>query len=770
MAKAVPMLPPSFPEVAREMQLGDEVLIAQELQLISVFDELKKAPSFEKFPGFTVLRRCWPGRVICEQGDAGATAFLVLSSHDMLAIRKQQLDSLRALGEREATAEDVQTPHLYFSRLDAVERQAREAELLAEIEELETSCREMDEAVDEESRTDLQQVASAQLVVSLDATRRRRGLKGWLNGLFRKSPGGGDSSTPRLIPIDGPTDIDTASRQAPLFEGELFGEMSCMNRAPRSANVVATRECYLLEIMRNVLDTLHNDPQYKERMDAVYRDRVLEAHVRQLSLFGKLTDEEFASLQEHIELVTFESGQVICEEHEASDCFYLIRSGVVKITANSWCRLRAEEFSDADWKPVVSQLWEKCRAGEDLASGLVADALSDEFRERLRQADENGEITGEFRVALLETFNEFICAEGVPKALGKTRSQLLENVGDDVLRVAVEEFSDSCANWSELETRTCRRLLLEQVLRGSLPRRVASAGPRRTQAYLGRGDSLGEIGVVLEEPRSATCTAFDHPDSGFHQRIPDSRTGAVPSRVELVRIPGAVFQDLMASSKALSDAVHKIITKRQQASQDQERRAALDLSLIERGQPQFEQLGLIQGQRLMLIDLDRCTRCGSCVEACIAAHDDGNTRLYLDGPRYGSYLVPLTCRNCLDPVCMIGCPVGAINRGESGEIAIRNWCIGCRMCADQCPYGSIQMNHLPVPAAPDEQQLRLLPPGSDVKKVTDRAVVCDMCESVPGGSPSCVYSCPHDAAMRVDAREFFSDAGEVPAEIEEPVS
>ena len=71
-----------------------------------------------------------------------------------------------------------------------------------------------------------------------------------------------------------------------------------MNRAPRSANVVATRECYLLEIMRNVLDTLHNDPQYKERMDAVYRERVLEAHVRQLSLFGKLTDEEFGSLQE----------------------------------------------------------------------------------------------------------------------------------------------------------------------------------------------------------------------------------------------------------------------------------------------------------------------------------------------------------------------------------------------------------------------------------------------------------------------------------------
>src|SRR5207248_6179767 len=103
--------------------------------------------------------------------------------------------------------------------------------------------------------------------------------------------------------------------------------------------------------------------------------------------------------------------------------------------------------------------------------------------------------------------------------------------------------------------------------------------------------------------------------------------------------------------------------------------------------PRGEQLGLVQGQRLMLIDLDRCTRCDECVRACVATHDDGRSRLFLDGPRFGKFLVPTACRSCLDPVCMIPCPVASIHRGDNREIIIEPWCIGCSACADSCPYG-----------------------------------------------------------------------------------
>ena len=93
------------------------------------------------------------------------------------------------------------------------------------------------------------------------------------------------------------------------------------------------------------------------------------------------------------------------------------------------------------------------------------------------------------------------------------------------------------------------------------------------------------------------------------------------------------------------------------------------------------------------------------MQACINTHADGRTRLYLDGPRFGRFLVPLTCRECLDPVCMIGCPTGAIARDEqTGVVSINDQtCIGCTTCANACPYHNIRMVELR-----DERGLLLL--------------------------------------------------------------
>jgi hypothetical protein len=41
------------------------------------------------------------------------------------------------------------------------------------------------------------------------------------------------------------------------------------------------------------------------------------------------------------------------------------------------------------------------------------------------------------------------------------------------------------------------------------------------------------------------------------------------------------------------------------------------------------------------------------------------------------------------------------------------------------------------------------------KLVTHRAVVCDLCSKLPSQLPACVHACPHDAALRVDARSQF---------------
>ncbi len=101
--------------------------------------------------------------------------------------------------------------------------------------------------------------------------------------------------------------------------------------------------------------------------------------------------------------------------------------------------------------------------------------------------------------------------------------------------------------------------------------------------------------------------------------------------------------------------------------------------------------GMFEAQSLLILDLEKCTRCDNCVRACADAHD-GVTRLIREGMRFENYLVATSCRQCRDPLCMVGCPVGAIRRRKSLEVIIEDWCIGCGLCATNCPYGNITMH------------------------------------------------------------------------------
>jgi Fe-S-cluster-containing hydrogenase component 2 len=108
---------------------------------------------------------------------------------------------------------------------------------------------------------------------------------------------------------------------------------------------------------------------------------------------------------------------------------------------------------------------------------------------------------------------------------------------------------------------------------------------------------------------------------------------------------------------------------------------------------------------------------------------------------------------------MIGCPVGSIHKGGNGQIVIEDWCIGCEICAKQCPYDAINMHSLSRSGSNGATE-------GETVDVSQQAAVCDQCSSL-NGIPSCVYACPHDAAIRVDARSFFSEnwgAGAAPLE------
>jgi len=407
----------------------------------------------------------------------------------------------------------------------------------------------------------------------------------------------------KLVPIDATVDLVYGRLASTLGPGDVFGEMSCLNYAPRSATVVAETPCVMLEILRNMYETLMRSKTFKSRMDEIYRQRALDNHLKNVWLFEGLPRDTIEKLKQSAELVSFDAGTTIFQEGDQADGMYLIRRGQVRVS---------------------------------------------------------------------KTF----------------------------------------------------------------------PGGERRLAYLTRGDCFGEIALLRKGVRTATCVADDHP-------VIEGSAKRPPSRVELVKIKTDDFNAIVAAFPDVRARLEILAERR--LTEQVEARVMITPTVHSR---RVEELGLIQGQNLMIIDLEKCTRCDQCAQACVAAHDDGLSRLIREGPRFDKYLVPASCRMCLDPVCMIGCPVGSIRKAKDLNIVIEDWCVGCGKCARQCPYNSIQMHPLERIRKSDSESTRTLAESGEVIEVTDRAVVCDQCTDLPTG-PACVYACPHDAAQRVNARDFL---------------
>jgi Fe-S-cluster-containing dehydrogenase component/DMSO reductase anchor subunit len=103
--------------------------------------------------------------------------------------------------------------------------------------------------------------------------------------------------------------------------------------------------------------------------------------------------------------------------------------------------------------------------------------------------------------------------------------------------------------------------------------------------------------------------------------------------------------------------------------------------------------------------------------------------------------VTAACHHCLQPACMIACPVNAYEKDPVTGIVMHldDQCFGCQYCTMACPYD--------VP--------KYHPAKGIVRK-------CDMCSSrlTVGEPPACVQSCPHEAiTIRVvDQQQVADDA------------
>jgi len=247
--------------------------------------------------------------------------------------------------------------------------------------------------------------------------------------------------------------------------------------------------------------------------------------------------------------------------------------------------------------------------------------------------------------------------------------------------------------------------------------------------YLSKGNYFGEIGLLGGGHRNATCSALDH--------------------VEVVKIAAEEFNAMIEQFPDIRASLQA--SAKERLHENELRYKRVTTVPVD----QFLDQGLMQAQSLLVLDLDKCTRCDQCVKACADSHD-GVTRLIRDGLRFENFLVATSCRQCRDPLCMVGCPVGSIRRRNSLEVIIEDWCIGCGLCAENCPYGNINIHQFQVPL--ENPEFDLDQSGELVVKkarIVRKATSCNLCHDHP--EPNCVYACPHDAAHRVSPADFFAE-------------
>jgi Fe-S-cluster-containing dehydrogenase component/CRP-like cAMP-binding protein len=299
---------------------------------------------------------------------------------------------------------------------------------------------------------------------------------------------------------------------------------------------------------------------------------------------------------------------------------------------------------------------------------------------------------------------------------------------------------------------------------------------------LGYGGAVGELTVEgltddvgVDFLGAGNCLGLE----GVGREVRWAYTAVVLQRTEVLEI---AMPPLVADPQ-LRDTVLRTFSGFSLADDDVTVTSRLNKPLVAATEREIA-TGVVDGTNLLVMDMDKCVRCGNCSMACHQVH--GQSRLLRRGIHIGrpkdyggvsgeKVLVPSVCMHCQDPECLTGCPTGAIGRFANGQIDIDpKTCIGCGDCATQCPYNAITM----IPSRPETPKPpalagRLkgwlsLAPETPPQPVTATenllATKCNLCAGTglnpPGAKSeafSCQENCPTGALVRVNPREYFAE-------------
>ena len=268
---------------------------------------------------------------------------------------------------------------------------------------------------------------------------------------------------------------------------------------------------------------------------------------------------------------------------------------------------------------------------------------------------------------------------------------------------------------------------------------------------------MGEIGLLRLSARDA-LKSIDQVDREIASAL--NSGGEIPTGVRTATVSALNYLELARVDREdFIEMLRRFPVLRRRTVEQSLQRLRSD-SEVNPLMAEYVEQGLYEGRSILVLDMDLCTRCDECTKGCIREHGDEShgvpiTRLLRDGRRFGDYLVAVSCRSCTDPHCMSGCPVDSIHRGKHLQIVIEDHCIGCGLCASNCPYGNIFMvpNQRHIVEVVDPTRPRA------TKRIAQlKAATCDLCDAEGNRSspkPMCVASCPHQAASRMTGPELL---------------
>ncbi|GAB7017567.1 4Fe-4S ferredoxin N-terminal domain-containing protein [Halostagnicola bangensis] len=181
----------------------------------------------------------------------------------------------------------------------------------------------------------------------------------------------------------------------------------------------------------------------------------------------------------------------------------------------------------------------------------------------------------------------------------------------------------------------------------------------------------------------------------------------------------------------------------------------------------------------MVIDLEQCDGCLSCVQACAEENqlDAGVNWMYVldyedpeEDLNSGRQRLVRPCQHCSDAPCEKVCPTTARHTRESDGLVLTDYevCIGCRYCQVACPYGVnyFQWGEPDVAAEAIDDDHVYDERGRPVDSRAPRGVMskCTMCPSHQDGqqgeemigTTACETACPPDAIQFGDMNDSES--------------